>query len=57
MESGGRNLFLAVARFLVQIAAVAVAKQSNHLFWLVSLLLHFEDLRDSNPLTRSESVF
>ncbi len=51
MERRDRNLFLPVERFLVEIAVFAVAQQSNNLFWLVSLLIHFEDFFDSNPLT------
>ena len=57
MERRDRNLFLPVERFLVEIAVVAVAQQSNNLFWLVSLLLHFEDLSYSNPLTHFGPVF
>ena len=57
MEGVDGNLLLAAKRFLIQIAAVAVAEQSNNLFWLVSLLLHFEDLFYSNPLTPCGSVF
>ena len=57
MEGGDRNLFLSTERFLIQIAAVAVSEQLNYLFWLVSLLLHFEDLGYSNPLTRYGPVF
>ena len=57
MQRGDGNLFLAAERFLVRIAAVALAEQSDNLFQLVSLLLHFEDLVDSNPLTRFGLVF
>jgi len=57
MEGGDRDLLLTAERFLVQIAAIAFAEQPDYLFWLVSLLLHFEDLGYSNPLTRFGPVF
>ena len=57
MERGDRDLLLTVERLLVEIAAIAVSEQSNDPFWLMSLLLHFEDLRYSNPLTRYGPVF
>ena len=57
MERGDRDLLLTVERLLDEIAAIAVSEQSNDLFWLMSLLLHFEDLGCSNPLSRYGPVF
>ena len=55
MESDDRNLFLATERFLVQIAAIALAEQPNNLFWLVSLLLQILPLV-SGQFSRRRSV-
>ena len=56
MQCGNRDRLLTAERFLVEIAAIAFALQSDELFWHPSLLLHFEDLGCSNPLTRSGRV-
>ena len=56
MERSDRDQLLTAERFLVEIAAIAVSEQSNDLFWPMSRLLHFEDLRYSNPLNRFGSM-
>ncbi len=56
MQCGNRDRLLTAERFLVEIAAITFALQSDDLFWYPSLLLHFEDLGCSNPLTRSGRV-